>query len=418
VRAVNAVAEYLFEYLRAVLFDPDRARLDLSRLPEDFTELGKGLEFLAECIGEVRAFSKALARGDLTGKAPSSENEMAAPLKALHATLRHLTWQTQQVAKGDYSQRVDYLGDFAEAFNTMTRQLEQRYNALTEEIERSNIKSQALAQSNDIFELVTKETAQWIAVVDRETGEWLFINYPISHILAGEVFMPQLEKWMKERLALAAPDAESRAVEVELSFGEMRQYFAAIVRPVLWRDRDSVVFVLTDISAEREHINELETAAYRDPLTKQYNRNYGMRLLEQWTSRRRSFALCFVDIDNLKYVNDKYGHLEGDKYILEVSSALRGFAADVAVCRLGGDEFMLLLDNWTQERAERRCGEVRASLTARNSEPGVQYLRSMSFGVIGVQPDNALTPSELLAAADERMYAFKRAHKMERPGSA
>jgi diguanylate cyclase (GGDEF)-like protein len=414
---VNAVAEYLFEYLRAVLFDPDRASLDISRLHEDFVELGQGLEFLAECIGEIRAFSKALARGDLNSAIPSPENEMAAPLKALHATLRHLTWQTQQVAKGDYNQRVDYLGDFAEAFNTMTRQLEQRYTALLEEIERSNMKSQALAQSNDIFELVTKETAQWIAVVDRNTGEWRFINYPISNILASEVFMPQLEKWIKERLSSMDAESETRAVEVELSFGEMRQYFAAIVRPALWRDRDSVVFVLTDISAEREHINELETAAYRDPLTKQYNRHYGMRLLEQWTSQRRSFVLCFVDIDNLKYVNDKFGHLEGDKYILEVSSTLRGFAADVSVCRLGGDEFMLLLDSWIQERAEQRCDELRSALIARNSEQGSMYLRSMSFGVIGVLPDNTLSPSELLAEADERMYAFKRAHKMERPVS-
>jgi diguanylate cyclase (GGDEF)-like protein len=414
---VNAVAEYLFEYLRDVLFDPDRASLDLARLPEDFVELGQGIEFLAECIGEIRAFSKALARGDLNSAIPSPDNEMAAPLKALHATLRHLTWQTQQVAQGDYNQRVDYLGDFADAFNTMTQQLEHRYNALLEEIDRSNMQSQALAQSNDIFELVTRETAQWIAVVERATGEWLFTNYPISNILANEVFMPQLERWIKDRLSSLEPDSESRAVEVDLSFGEISQYFAAIVRPVLWRGRASVVFVLTDISAEREHMNELETAAYRDPLTKQYNRHYGMRLLEQWTSQHRSFVLCFVDIDNLKYVNDKFGHLEGDKYIMEVSATLRGFAPDATICRLGGDEFMLLLDNWTQERAERRCGELRASLVARNSEPDSQYLRSMSYGVIGAQPDNTLTPSELLAAADEKMYAFKRAHKMERPSS-
>jgi diguanylate cyclase (GGDEF)-like protein len=411
---VNPVAEQLFEYLRGVLFAPDKISLNYAGLPDDFTELGQGLEYLAECIGELRAFAAALARGDLNVSMPSPDNELAAPLKSLHATLRHLTWQTQQVARGDYSQRVDYLGEFADAFNTMTRQLEQRYNALTDEIERSNKKTQALAQSNDIFELVTKTTAQWISVVDRDTGEWLFTNYPISNILANEVFMPQLEKWITNQLLSLESGPEFLVIGVELSFGELSQYFSAMIRPVLWRGRDSAVFVLTDISAERRHMDELETAAYRDPLTKQFNRHYGMRLLDQLTNEKRSFILCFVDIDNLKYVNDKFGHLEGDKYILEVSSSLRGFTSDITVCRLGGDEFMLLLENWTQERAERRCDQLRSNLIARNAEENSPYYRSMSYGVIGVLPDNELTPSELLAAADEKMYAFKRSHKMER----
>ncbi|MDR1299587.1 MAG: diguanylate cyclase [Oscillospiraceae bacterium] len=411
---MNPVAEYLFEYLRDVLFNPDSASMDIARLPEDFVKLGQGLEFMAGCISEMRSFSKAIARGDLNSAMPSHDNEMAAPLKALHATLRHLTWQTQQVASGDYNQRVDFLGDFAEAFNIMTRQLEQRYNALVEEARLSNQKSQALAQSNDIFELVTKDTAQWIAVVDSETAEWLFVNYSVTSILSSETFLPQLKGWIGEQLRDMRSDSEMRAVEVELSFDGQSQYFSAIVRPVIWRGHDSAVFVLTDISAEREHINELETAAYRDPLTKQYNRHYGMRLLEQWTEEGREFVLCFVDIDNLKYVNDKFGHLEGDKYILEVSAVLRDFACDIVVCRLGGDEFMLLLEGWPQERAESRCASLRADLTSHNEGRGAPYYRSMSYGVIGVLPDNSLTPSELLALADEKMYDFKRAHKMDR----
>jgi diguanylate cyclase (GGDEF)-like protein len=414
---LNPVAEYLFEYLRDVLFHPDNASLDLSRVPEDFAELGQGLEFLADCIGEVRAFSKALAKGDLNSAMPSADNELAAPLKSLHATLCHLTWQTQQVAQGDYSQRTDYLGDFAVAFNSMTRQLEQRYNALLEEIERSNQKSQALAQSNDLFELVTRETAQWISVVDRATGEWRFINYPVSNILANEAYMPQLERWIQEQLSAVKAGSDLRVAEVELSFGEMCQYFSAMIRPVVWRGYDCAVFVLTDISAERKHLNELETAAYRDPLTQQFNRHYGMRLLERWTADKRAFILCFVDIDNLKYVNDKFGHLEGDRYILEVASVLCGFAPNITVCRLGGDEFMLLLEEWAQEQAELRCAQLRAGLVARNHEINSSYFRSMSYGVIGVLPDNELSPSELLAAADEKMYAFKRAHKMERSSS-
>jgi diguanylate cyclase (GGDEF)-like protein len=414
---LKPVAEYLFEYLRDILFAPDKAAIDISRLPADFVELGQGLQFMAECVKETRAFSRALARGDLNSAMPSSENEMAAPLKALHATLRHLTWQTKQVANGDYNQRVDYMGDFAEAFNTMTRLLDERYRALVDEIEVSNQKSQALSQSNDIFEMVTRDTAQWIAVVDRATGEWLFVNYSVSSILLNDAYIPQLESWIKIESGRMESVSEMRTSEIELSAGGHSQFFSAMVRPVIWRGRAAAVFVLSDISAEREHLNELETAAYRDPLTKVYNRHYGMRTLEQWIEEGRMFALCFVDIDNLKYVNDRYGHLEGDKYILEVSAVLRDFTEDaeeIVVCRLGGDEFMLLLDGWTQERAQERCEQLRAKLTARNSDDDSAYYRSMSYGVLGAPPDNNLTPRDLLARADERMYEFKKSHKLER----
>ncbi|MDR3278337.1 MAG: diguanylate cyclase [Oscillospiraceae bacterium] len=412
---MDPVAEYLFDYLRDIIYDPARAALELSKLPEGFVELGQGLEFFADCVSEMRAFSGALAKGDLTGALPSRDNELAAPLKALHATLKHLTWQTQQVAKGDYRQHVDYLGDFADAFNTMTKQLEQRYAALTEEIERSRQKTQALSQSNDLFEIVTKETAQWIAVVERVSREWLFSNYPVASILADGAFLPQLERWIGDRLSVLDAEEDFRAAVMELTANGLAQYFSVMSRPLTWRERDAVVFVLTDVSAEHEHIKELETAAYRDPLTKQYNRHYGMRLLDQLTREKASFVLCFVDIDNLKYVNDKYGHLEGDKYILHVTAVLRGFSPDIAVCRLGGDEFMLLAQDWSAEKAETRMEALRGRLVERNASPEAFYYHSLSYGVIGVGADNTLSPSELLATADEKMYEYKRFHKMERP---
>ncbi|MDR0446130.1 MAG: GGDEF domain-containing protein [Oscillospiraceae bacterium] len=415
---MESAAEYLFEYLRDVLYDPARANMDVQRLPEEFKELGQGLEFLAECVTETRTFAKFLAKGELNCPLPSHENEMAAPLKALHATLKHLTWQTQQVAKGDYRQHVDYLGEFATAFNTMTKQLEQRHVALAREIEVSRQKTRALEQSNDLFETVTRDSEQWIAVVERDTGEWLFSNYPVTQILASDSFLPRLKRWMSGEIAETDSGAESRTSEIELSDNGIAQFFTAILRPIIWREKPSVVFVLTDVSAERAHIRELENKAYRDTLTRQYNRHFGMRLLDEWVAEKRSFMLCFVDIDNLKYVNDKFGHNEGDKYILAVTAVLRGFSPDVMICRLGGDEFMLLAEGWDEERAEARLAALRGRLLKRNDEPETQYFHSMSYGAISVTPDNTLTPSELLAIADERMYNYKKARKLERASSA
>ncbi|MDR2353198.1 MAG: response regulator [Deltaproteobacteria bacterium] len=120
----------LFNYLRDVIYCPNKAYLDIDLLDGDAKNLGLGIKFLADCIGETRAFSEALARGDLGAQMPSAGNEIAAPLKTLYSSLKHLTWQSQQIAAGDYSQQVDFMGAFADAFNTMIRQLDRRNREL------------------------------------------------------------------------------------------------------------------------------------------------------------------------------------------------------------------------------------------------------------------------------------------------
>jgi signal transduction histidine kinase/CheY-like chemotaxis protein len=137
-RDLEVLNEHLFKYLRDVMYAPSEASLDLSRVPDELQTLGKGLRFFCECAMESASLAKSLSKGILGIPLPSRQNEMAAPLKSLHATLSHLTWQTQQVAKGDYSQRVDFMGEFADAFNTMVEQLDERWKSLEDLYQRSS----------------------------------------------------------------------------------------------------------------------------------------------------------------------------------------------------------------------------------------------------------------------------------------
>jgi signal transduction histidine kinase/CheY-like chemotaxis protein len=135
---LQALDDYLFKYLRDVMYAPSKAQLDLSRIPSDLQRFGKGLQFFCECAMETASVAKALSKGALSGPLPSRQNEMASPLKSLHASLSHLTWQTQQVAKGDYSQRVNFMGDFADAFNMMIQQLDDRWKSLEDLYHRNS----------------------------------------------------------------------------------------------------------------------------------------------------------------------------------------------------------------------------------------------------------------------------------------
>lgn len=89
-------------------------------IPENQVKLR---EVLNEIL-RVQSFALALANGDLS-KTLEAKGIMPGCLKSLHASLRHLTWQTRMIAAGDFSQRVEFMGDFAEAFNSMVCSLEE-----------------------------------------------------------------------------------------------------------------------------------------------------------------------------------------------------------------------------------------------------------------------------------------------------
>src|SRR5574340_261970 len=118
-------------------------RLDLPRdYPEN--EVRQVVEYANRFVAEYEALAGAMAaasRGDLDLDVPAGRMHVLQSFKNLHANLRHLTWKTQQIAGGDLTQHVDFMGGFSRAFNSMTQQLREAF----EKIDRQN---QALSQAN------------------------------------------------------------------------------------------------------------------------------------------------------------------------------------------------------------------------------------------------------------------------------
>ena len=99
-------------------------------LPPDDAKNQEVLE-LYENLMTLREFLFSIVQGDLS-QSLRRKGYLAGTLKSLQANLRHLTWQTQRIAQGDFSQRVDYMGEFSAAFNAMTKQLEEVQGKLEE----------------------------------------------------------------------------------------------------------------------------------------------------------------------------------------------------------------------------------------------------------------------------------------------
>lgn len=157
--------------------------------------------------------------------------------------------------------------------------------------------------------------------------------------------------------------------------------------------------------------------ASRDPVSGLHNRPSFEEALEREVARSLRtggvFAVVFLDLDNLKMMNDRYGHERGDLAIRAVGDIVRTVLRpyDVA-CRYGGDEFVLLLTGIAEH------GTVAAmdAVTRRISDAAEQHSRSLPFSIsisIGVAlwPADGRTGATLMAAADSRMYVHKRSKK-------
>ena len=104
---------------------------------------------LTEAFDEIQRFVVPLSQGRLDTFSPSKGNYLASPFKELHSQLKHLVWQTQCVAKGDFSQRVDFMGEFSLAFNSMAEKLARREEQLTRAATEREQLIQKLNQSNE-----------------------------------------------------------------------------------------------------------------------------------------------------------------------------------------------------------------------------------------------------------------------------
>lgn len=158
-------------------------------------------------------------------------------------------------------------------------------------------------------------------------------------------------------------------------------------------------------------VAELERVSERDTLTPLFNRRYFLTAIHHRIARferhAERAAVVFVDVNQLKYINDSFGHAAGDFALMEIAKRLAESirATDVAA-RIGGDEFGLILDQSSEEGARaqtNRLGEVLSASPALYD--GHEIPLSACFGIAMLQ--TGMTESDILAAADRDMYRSK-----------
>jgi hypothetical protein len=123
------------EKIEALMRGESPSLLEVSRYTDDEKKEGaQAVNSLIQFMEEIRRVIIPLSRGELHSLQITRGNFLASPFKELLSRLRHLTWQAEQVARGDYSQRVDFMGDFSKAFNSMIEALDENEKSLKAKI--------------------------------------------------------------------------------------------------------------------------------------------------------------------------------------------------------------------------------------------------------------------------------------------
>lgn len=171
--------------------------------------------------------------------------------------------------------------------------------------------------------------------------------------------------------------------------------------------------IVEDITKQRELEDHLRRLAASDPLTGLANYRHLVDALDMEIRRSnrtgREFALLLFDMDDLKQLNDSYGHISGSQALCRTADALTLFCRDIdTAARFGGDEFALLLPETGREAAHSVARRISSSIAEDGNGPPI----SVSVGV-GVFPQNGGTVESLISAADTAMYEMKRQRKLQ-----
>lgn len=160
--------------------------------------------------------------------------------------------------------------------------------------------------------------------------------------------------------------------------------------------------------------SRLKEFTFKDEVTGLYNRRFFSVRLEEEVSRCRRFnhpvSVVLLDLDDYKVINDELGHGAGDETLREVAQLLLKHSRGInVICRYGGDEFAVLLVETSKAGARLYADRIRQVLSTHPFAHGRRA--TASFGVASLPEDVAPATEELIRAADEALYAAKRAGK-------
>ena len=280
----------------------------------------------------------------------------------------------------------------------------------------------ALREAEERFRLAFEDAPLGMALVSPD-GHWLRVNRAVSEILGHPedvllaktledlTYPDDLKAVSSHVRRILSGEVRSVSVEQRCVHADGRPVWVNLSVSLARNDAGDPLYLivqLQDITKRKQLEDELWELALVDELTGLHNRRSFLHLAEQAVKEAaragRPVITLFVDVDQMKTINDHHGHAEGDRALRLVAGALQAAcrSADI-IGRLGGDEFAILLTEATEmDGIEGRIAHhmARAADTA-------GYGLSVSVGAARCEPGEECRIEDLLQTADQAMYQQK-----------
>jgi len=282
---------------------------------------------------------------------------------------------------------------------------EQRYRSLFESMD------EGFALCEMVYDLEGKPVDFRYLVVNPAFGK--LTGLPVDQVVGRTVkeVIPGIEPFWIESYDRVVQSGRSERFNNPVS--ELGKEYEAYA----WRsDVGRFAVVFNDITERKRAEELLKSLSLNDDLTGLYNRRGFFKLAAQNIKMAQRMGtemmLIYGDLDNLKEINDAFGHLEGDQALIDISHILKAtFRESDIVARIGGDEFVILCLNSFEGLAENLITRFGKALNDYQLQSDRSYNLSLSLGIVSFNPQRPYSLDDLLAQADKTMYVNKQKRK-------
>ena len=255
-------------------------------------------------------------------------------------------------------------------------------------------------EEGNYLDIWTSELEDLVASKEEQIGK------NIKDILSEDVTAKH-----KKYLSKAIEEDGKQTFEYELAINDSKKYFEAHF-VALSEDREhdnrEVLAVIRNITERQKQKEKIKELSLNDPLTGLYNRRFFEQEITRLNdSRRLPISIIVADLDNLKFINDNYGHHIGDKYIKKAGKIFQNCVrkSDI-VARVGGDEYSVILPETDADTAQNLCCRIQSRYENFNKSSDLPEPLSVSLGAATKTNLNE-DLNEIFNIADQRMYKNK-----------
>jgi diguanylate cyclase (GGDEF)-like protein len=242
-----------------------------------------------------------------------------------------------------------------------------------------------------------------------QQGQKSLIYFMVALVAAGLFFAAVI-------LLLLEKQVLSRLLVLHKSISRIRESADVTLRvPVKGNDELSSLTheINKMLEAQEQTEKMLKVFSLTDELTGLYNRRGFLSLAEQQLKiaerMNREMLLLYGDLNNLKTINDTYGHLQGDRALIDTAKIFKEtFRESDIIARIGGDEFAVLTEKKEDSNTEVLTCRLKQNIDSRNEKGDRPYTIGISIGIFISDPKRSYTVEQIIAEADANMYDQKR----------